>query len=547
MEYQPTIDRCSHSQVPSPIAMEDKGLGKKGIDFSSLRIDDGEIPTEEYEFSMEEDEYSCSSEEEIYTDDDEDDEDDEDEVEDVRSPTHPHDLASFPQSILLDVRAYFDDRINATTADAPFFKDHRIRVTFWIAHPPSISCLTVHSDGVEPREFTNTPMVVTAQDDLVLLRVAIGPQEHLSPNGYINHYYVYQAGTNPTLRRLADASSFVFADCSAGIVRHGDGSYVIAAIHWAGVHGQYDLHQFDSKTWTWSARLMHVDKPQRFSRILTSKVLVIGGKDGLVAWIDLWNGILFCEVLTSRTVLRYCALPPPLNKKRVGSPERFWDIAIVEGHIRFFEMRLKVKQRQVSFNTTVTSKVLETTTWKMIEPWQNWQKDCTLDMLKIPLDKSYCVLLHDVLDGQGTQTAFERLQGGHPALSLHDDDVVYIMAKAKEMNRRAVVFAVNMRNKVVQGVAKFDAKRTYGFSYTYLQSGISNYLTAGPSASRRGKATDGIPQGGGRIALKPIDNRYRGKAAESSTDRITQAGGIYKSNAADSSWVQVSRRGKQKA
>lgn len=227
--------------------MGDKGLGEKGIDLSSLRIDDDEIPTEQDEYSSS----SSYSEDEIYTDDDEDDEDDDDdEVEDVRSPTHPHDLDSFPQSILLDVRAYFDDRTNATTADAPFFKDHRIRVTFWIAHPPRVSCLTVHSNGVEPSEFTNTPMVVVAQDDLVLLRAAVGPQEHLSPNGYINHYYVYQAGTKPTLRRLADASSFVFSDCSAGIVRRGDGSYIIAAIHWAGVHGQYDLHQFDSRTFT---------------------------------------------------------------------------------------------------------------------------------------------------------------------------------------------------------------------------------------------------------------------------------------------------------
>uniref|UniRef100_A0A453LFH5 Uncharacterized protein n=1 Tax=Aegilops tauschii subsp. strangulata TaxID=200361 RepID=A0A453LFH5_AEGTS len=48
----------------------------------------------------------------------------------------------------------------------------------------------------------------------------------------------------------------------------------------------------------------------------------------------------------------------------------------------------------------------------------------------------------------------------------------------------------------------------------------------------RGKARDGIPQGGDCIALEPIDNMYKGKAAESSRDRITQAGDISKSNAA---------------
>uniref|UniRef100_A0A8I6YB35 DUF1618 domain-containing protein n=1 Tax=Hordeum vulgare subsp. vulgare TaxID=112509 RepID=A0A8I6YB35_HORVV len=518
--------------------MEDKRLGKKGFDLSSLRINDDEIPTEE-------DEYSSSSSSYYSDDDDEEDDDDDQEVEDVRSPTHPHDLDSFPQSILLDVDAYIDDRINATTADAPFFKDHRIRVTFWIAHPPRVSCFTVHSNGVEPREFTNTPLVIAAEDDLVLLRAAVGPQKHLSPTGYINHYYVYQAGTKPTLRRLADANSFVFADRSAGIVRRDDDSYIIAAIHWAGVHGQYDLHQFDSRTWTWSTRLMHVDKPERFSRILTSKVLVIGGKDGLVAWIDVWNGILFCEVFTGRTVLRYCPLPPPLNKRHEGAPQCARDIAIVEGHINFFEMRVKFKRRQVAFNATLTTKYFEATTWKMMEPWQNWQQDRTLDLFKIQVDQSYCVLLDDVLDGQGTRTAFEKLEGGHPVLSLHDGDVVYIMAKAKEMSRRAVVFAVNMRNKAVQGVAKFDGKRTCGFSHTYLQCGISSYLTA--EASARWKTIDGTPQRGYYIALEPIDNRCKGKAAESSRDRITQAGDVSESNAANSGWVRVSRGRKQKA
>ena len=99
------------------------------------------------------------------------------------------------------------------------------------------------------------------------------------------------------------------------------------------------------------------------------------------------------------------------------------------------------------------------------------------------MDETHSQLLpqHDVKDTTKNAT-LSRLHTGHPTLSLHDDDVVYIMAKAKEMNRRAVVFAVNMRNKVVQGVAKFDGKRTYGFTETYLQRGISSYLTAELSA-----------------------------------------------------------------
>jgi hypothetical protein len=461
------------------------------IRFSSLTVHEDEISCS----TDEEEIYSSSSsseEEEIYSssssssEEEEEEEEDDDKV--VWSPAHPCDLDSLPKSVLLEVQTYIDNHTNATTAYAPLLKKHRIQVTLWIAHSPRISFLTVHSSGVDAKEFANTPMVVAALDDLFLLRVSIGPHDRYGPSRYTNNYYVYKAGIKPSLTLLPDASSFVFADTSAGILGLGDGNFIIAAIHWAGTHGQYDLHRFDSRTWSWSTRLMHADKPESFTRILTNKVLVIGGEHGLVAWVDLWKGILFCEVLTGGTVLRYCPLPPPLNKRCIGPPEYVRDIAIVEGRIKFFEMRLKVKQHQVAYNTTFTSRALVATTWKMMDPWREWHKDCAaLDMFKIPVDKSYSALLPNLLrKTQGTQIALEGLELGLPALSLHEDGVVYIMAKTNERNRRAIVLAVNFRKKVLQGVAKFGAKRTYGFSYTYLQSGISNYLTVESSVSYKG-------------------------------------------------------------
>jgi hypothetical protein len=443
------------------------------------RIDSLSVTRHEVGISTKEDEIYSSSSEEIYSSSEEEEsseeeKEEEEEEEAVWSPANPYPL---PKSVLLDVRAYFDDRTNASTAYAPLFKKHSIQVTLCMAHPPRVSFLAVHSSSVDAKEFANMPIVVATQDDLVLLRVTIGPHDRLGPRRYVNNYYVYQAGMEPSLTLLPDASSFVFADCAAGILRLGGGSFIIVAIHWSLTHGQYALHRFNSTACSWSTSLMHVDKPERFSRILTSKVLVIGGKHGLVAWVDLWNGVLFCEVLTNCAVLRYCPLPPALNRECEGPPEYVRDIAIVKGCIKFFEMRLKVKQRQVTYNTTLTSRVLVATTWKMMDPWQEWQKDCALDIFKIPVDKSYSALLSNLLrNSQGTQIALERLEKGLPALSLHEDDVVYIMAKTKERNRRAVVLAVNLRKKVLQGVAKFDAKRTCGFSYTYLQSEISNHL-----------------------------------------------------------------------
>jgi hypothetical protein len=218
-----------------------------GIHLSSLTVHEDEISTKEDEVSSlteEEFFYSSSESESSSSWSEEDEEYDDDEV--VRSPAHPYDLDSLPKSVLLDVRAYFDDRTNATTASAPLLKKHRIQLTLWTAHPPRVSLLTVHSSGVDAKEFTRMPMVVASQDDLVLLRVTIGPHDRLGPSRYVNKYYVYKAGVEvePSLTLLPDASSFVIADHSAGILCLGDGRFIIAAIHWSGTHGQYDLHQF---------------------------------------------------------------------------------------------------------------------------------------------------------------------------------------------------------------------------------------------------------------------------------------------------------------
>jgi hypothetical protein len=76
-----------------------------------------------------------------------------------------------------------------------------------------------------------------------------------------------------------------------------------------------------------------------------------------------------------------------------------------------------------------------------------------------------------------TMPVLSRLHTGHPALSLHDDDVVYIMAKVDHRDQKAWILAVDMRNNTVRAVADFKSGRTAsGFRFTYLQSQISKHL-----------------------------------------------------------------------
>ena len=43
----------------------------------------------------------------------------------------------------------------------------------------------------------------------------------------------------------------------------------------------------------------------------TDKTIAIGGEGGTVAWVDLWRGIFFCDVLSECPVLRDVPLPVP--------------------------------------------------------------------------------------------------------------------------------------------------------------------------------------------------------------------------------------------
>uniref|UniRef100_N1R086 DUF1618 domain-containing protein n=1 Tax=Aegilops tauschii TaxID=37682 RepID=N1R086_AEGTA len=114
-------------------------------------------------------------------------------------------------------------------------------------------------------------------------------------------------------------------------------------------------------------------------------------------------------------------------------------------------------------------------TW--LEPKKKWHIDLKLKASDIIVDETHSQLLpqHDVKATTKNAT-LSRLHTGHPALSLHDDDVVYIMAKVDHMVDDSWMLAVDMRNKTLKGVAALTSKRSWGFRFMYLQSDLSNHL-----------------------------------------------------------------------
>ncbi|OQU91475.1 hypothetical protein SORBI_3001G186925 [Sorghum bicolor] len=349
---------------------------------------------------------------------------------------YPDDLDPPPASILVDPHGYIDDRTNATTAESVTRSGKRIRVTFWVVSPPRCSFFTVYSPDLERSAFGGIPMLLSTEDGLALLRVPIC---RLGGEGvaWNNDHFVYHAGDEnnkpPSLYLIPRAPGGVFSDENVGLLRCRDGGdmYFIAILCWAYCEGKYELHLYSSKTDTWSCKMMYLaSSEQKLLYTYPSKA------------VDLWRGILVCDVLKDSSELRYIPLPPPLVPRKLkGPPLYVRDIIVVEGYIKK-------------------------------DSWDEWKKDSVIEVPKYPA--------HTNPDQQEAETkTLPTLKGfysGYPALSHHDSGVVYILDRHGLDDTDVTVLAVDMRKHTLKGVADCYSPRPLGYSSVYFGSGISKHL-----------------------------------------------------------------------
>ncbi|CAN6192618.1 unnamed protein product [Urochloa humidicola] len=406
-----------------------------------------------------------------------------------------------PASVFLDFTAYLDGRTNATTAWSNTRGGDRISVTFWPAHPPRVSHFSVFCPDLNPADdFAEEPIIMAAEEDVVLLCVVLGP----TTNRDSFNYFVYQAGGGgcgmPSSLKLLShpGPSRIFHKCNVGLLRsHGGGGfYVVAALRYASmVPGHYDLYIYDSRTGEWATKVALMRQEQELghhSSHAHTKVITLGGKAGTMGWVDLWHGILFCDVLChldDHTVpLCYVALPPPLkpDRKLQGGPRIARDIAVVSGRIKYVELQTHVRPGSVadgdfiSDDWTAATWTRKATSVKYLEKG-SWESGCKVRASQISATNKPEVqfeLLPKLVNNQGNpQPTLERLHTAHPTLSLHQDNVVYFMTKVHYIKgTKAWVLAVDVKNKTLQGVAEADARRTLGMSFTYMCSSISEHL-----------------------------------------------------------------------
>ncbi|KAF7073925.1 hypothetical protein CFC21_078845 [Triticum aestivum] len=393
-----------------------------------------------------------------------------------------------PKSVLLDTMGYVDGECNDTTAAYVGEDGKRVQVTFWMHHPPLVSYFTVHSPGVKPDAFPEMANVLATDGDLALLRLPSGPVNPLS-DPPPDRYFIYRIGAGagekpPWLRQLPNPHKLIFMDDTVGFLNYGTHDhdrFFAAAIYQEhplrpGGSVKFYISMFDSETWAWARNEVFVDSPEAYRYRFTNKVITIGGERGSIAWVDLSNGILVHDMLLrNNNILRYIPLPPSeLPDLRTNSVR---DMAAVDGCLKYVSMSYPPMTES---STSYYFGDWQAKAWKMaMQPSGTcqWQEDYHLRASEITIDDpSHLELLPDPPNNVDKKRVLTKLHAGSPAVSLHDDGIVYILTKVEYSDRKAWVLAVNTSTKALQAVAEFDAERCMGFSFTYTQSGISKHM-----------------------------------------------------------------------
>ncbi|KAL5221646.1 hypothetical protein ABZP36_026359 [Zizania latifolia] len=369
--------------------------------------------------------------------------------------------------ILLGVRGYRSAGKNASTASSKTSTGHPIEVTFWEEPPPALSHFSVHCPDLQllPDNLFLAPKAIAVDDGLVLLRV---PIKHFAGKCSFqdNDYFVYHPGPPapkldllPWPRRLGD-DEIVILSCGGDKDKHKH--YVLAALQIRSVFTfTFTLHLYrsdksSSGRRSWTSQVVSVEEPvrdklcpipdsaERQMYHLTAKVITLGGANGTVGWVDLWRGILLCDLLDDDDTpkkLRDMPLPWPSKgnwTRYLNGDESFYRDVTVNQHkdsIKYVEMEI-ISPRTVtttipSATTADPDSYLEwvrrsrepqppqqrhssvhpgwwrITTWSMPIPvmsWDDWRPDCTANLHEFHLDNhpmQHSELLHKLILSSG--------------------------------------------------------------------------------------------------------------------------------------------------
>jgi hypothetical protein len=422
-------------------------------------------------------------------------------------------------SVLLEYNAYVADRRNGTTAVAHSRCGREVQVSFFAARPPRVSYLCVFCRPAateEPPEeevemIPIEPQVIATDENLLLLRITVSPEKDIF---YGDDFYIYRpAGDDgPSLTRLPLPPSGIFFDSyQIGVLSCGPAAdaanpqeskfFMVAALSGslsALGRGRFVLHAYNSKLQAWtvagvSVEDEHFQKYQEEGYLLhtNTRVVAVGGEDATMAFVDLWRGILLCDLSRffkdhddgggDKPCLRYVPLPEPSGSPVSNDARLSRDIAVVDGHFKLVHSQLLWKKcptccgsyMEDGWNSVVWTRPVSACA--LLD--DSWQLACDMESSEMDVDSCCSMgcfeLLPKLVDDA---PPFGLLDISHPALIPHADGTVCFTVKINHGDAKAWVIAVDTVNNRLQGVAEFDAQRYIRTHFSYLHTSISKYL-----------------------------------------------------------------------
>ncbi|XBI73856.1 hypothetical protein VPH35_067514 [Triticum aestivum] len=383
---------------------------------------------------------------------------------------HPSPCGHHPQ-ILLDKKCLVGELKNSITTKSKNSKGVHLEVSFEAVDPPAISlCLVSCVDQTGDR-LAAPPRILGVTRGFVLLAITFSD----SVNRYLRFidYFVYKAGPDfASLHLLARPYPSSFSPNMAAILPVSDNSEDFAVIfphvEYFSLESRkhYTLHIYRSDTNDWHSQVACIaeDNETRNARdklLLHNTMSVAYAEKGIVGWIDLWWGILLCNVLDKKPTIRFVPLPVPepcdtsefhLMFENL-TPRPHCHVTIFNDLIKCVELDFHVQD--AFFNM----KRAKDYGW-MAKTWTRsiysdvWCDGLTIDTSEISFtDSSLPNLLPGMFDEENNLT-WKKLTSAGPTLSLLDDNVIYIMAKESMCHPTAYVLTVDTKSLKLESGAQ---------------------------------------------------------------------------------------------
>jgi hypothetical protein len=213
--------------------------------------------------------------------------------------------------VFLDKRVYLANHEKTTAKKVKTSTGEEVQISLYLLDPPDISHFCVHSPQFRSEDALDA-RVVSSAENLVLLCFAfrIGPR-NTDVNPDLVEFFVCKAGSggNLSIEPVPYSPTGTRHSWHAGIVpRHGS-NFLLADLSLRDDRGHYDLHVYSSERSKWTTTYLQLPTPAgtlpRDLPSLHDKVISLGGS--VVGWVDLWRGIVFCDVLDKEPFLTFMA------------------------------------------------------------------------------------------------------------------------------------------------------------------------------------------------------------------------------------------------